>query len=112
MKSGAERGVAAARWPWARGGDYGQESCLPAAALLLAGSGAGLGILGSAHPSLSHGDPRISGLSWKLLLLWRRRQPGAAACGEEGDWESPQPQLPALPLPRAAFRGRRHSRNL
>lgn len=74
MKSGAEHGVAAARWPWARGRDYGQESCLPAACSPAAGwlFGAGLGVLGSAHPSLSRGDPRISGFIWKILLLWRR----------------------------------------
>lgn len=92
MKSGAESGVAAARWPWARGGDYGQESSLPAAALLLAGSlGLGWAFGGSAHPSLSRGDPRISGFGWKMLLPWRRHQPRAAS-GEEG-WLGEPPAL-------------------
>lgn len=116
MKSGAESGVAAARWRWARGGDYGQESSLPAAALLLAGS-LGLGVLGSVHPSLSRGDPRISGFGWEMLLLWRSSWELLLVAGElavvrRGDQESPQPCSRALPLPRAAFRGRRHSRNL
>lgn len=99
MKSGAESGVAAARWRWARGGDYGQESSLPAAALLLAGSlGLGWGFLGSVHPSLSRGDPQISGFGWKMLLLWRSSWElllvgGELALVRRGDQESPQPLL-------------------
>lgn len=79
MKSGAESGVAAARWPRARGGDYGQESSLPAAALLLAGSlGLGWGFWGLHIPPSAEETHRSLGLvgkcssrggdaSWELL---------------------------------------------
>lgn len=79
-------------------GITGRDSPCLAAALLLAGP-LGLGLWGSAQPSLSRGDPRISGFGWKMLLPCSRHQPGAA--GElpvvrRGDWESPQPLLPGL----------------
>lgn len=78
MKSGAEGGVAAAQWPRARGGDYGQEFSLPAAALLLAGSsGLGWGFWGLHIPPSAeetHGSPGLV-----VLLLWRR-WPAGSCC--------------------------------
>lgn len=64
MKTGA---VSGSWWLWARGGDYGQESSLPAAALLLAGSlGLDRGFC-DLHipPSAEH--TQISGFGWKML---------------------------------------------
>lgn len=106
MESGAESGVAAARWPWARGGDYGQESSLPAAA--------GLGLLGSTHPSLSRGDPRISGF-WLENVPAVEETPARSCClllgscqwrgGVTGRAPSPCSQADACLCPGLVFGG-------
>lgn len=119
MKAGAEGGVAAARWPWARGGDYGQESSLPPATLLLpACSGLAWGVWGlHIHPSAEETHRSLGSVgkcsslggdsSQELLLV-----AGELPEGVTGTAPSPCSQARCLPLPRAGFRGRRHSRNL
>lgn len=98
--------VALGTW-WGLGAGVLPAGCNPAAGCLF---GAGLGALGSAHPFLSRGEPRI----------WLENAPpveetiGAAACcwgaasGEEG-WlgepPAPAPRADACLCPGLVFRG-------